>query len=369
MTISAGLQGDAIPAAVDRIRRFHRLFNSLNNWPNTFGTLTYHQRWAEFEKNPCLPNADVLLAEAPELQPLFEQDAAPVAALAMMLTEPRLVADVVLALLDDSVAVGKALDARIAPGGEREIHQRRFAIGCEVVFFHLHMLGRTAVTARGGGLDAVCRQAEIHLPRIWLEMFIGHWPEERQADVGMEFRNNLSRAQDEYGRCLDVFRETDPLATDAVLSRFAWNAADAAGCVLDEHHVGAMLVTIAQFEWPSARLGRLIGVSVNPAAAGAPPIHRAISEANLDAVASLVAEDASSSSPAMNWGGHPYTESLPKGTRPGRFTGQSLSSSLLRGQTSTPGTKFGRLRFTLSQPTAASPHTRLPSCSWLAVRI
>ena len=208
------------------------------------------------------------------------------------------------------------------------------------------MLRRTAGTARGGGLDAVCRQAEIHLPRIWLEMFIGHWPEERQADVGMEFRNNLSRAEDEYGRCVDVFREADPLATDAVLSRFAWNAADAAGCGLDEQHVGAMLVTIAQFEWPSARLGRLIDVSVNPAAAGAPPIHRAISDANLDAVASLVADDASSvfARDELEW--TPHTESLPKGTTPGRLIGQSLSSSSLRGQTSTPGTKFGRLRST-----------------------
>ena len=63
MTTSAGLQGDAIPAAVERIRRLHRLLNSLNNWPNTFGTLTYHQRWAEFEKNACLPNADLLLLQ------------------------------------------------------------------------------------------------------------------------------------------------------------------------------------------------------------------------------------------------------------------------------------------------------------------
>jgi hypothetical protein len=133
---------------------------------------------------------------------------------------------IVLAALRDAEALKSTIHAK----DEKDCTKRWFAVVCEFLYFFMHMTSRFAY--REFGHERRCKIQDQLYPLIirpTIEAIFEHWPQNLKDGMESEFIENLGRAEIEYGECKQLLNRDNPLAQDALFSKFAGNVCEQLG--------------------------------------------------------------------------------------------------------------------------------------------
>ena len=152
------------------------------------------------------------------------------------------VGDLASRIVQASLSDAEAVKSSIQGTDEKDKTKRWFAVVCEFLYFYMHLTNRFAY--RELGHEQRCKlQNELYplIVRPTIETIVGHWPQNLKDGIERDFMANLNNSEMEYGECKQLLDRENPLAQDALFSKFAGNICDLLG--LDKANGGAYAAT------------------------------------------------------------------------------------------------------------------------------
>lgn len=140
------------------------------------------------------------------------------------------VGDLANRIVTGSITNADVLRPSIHSSDDKDQTQRWFAVICEFLYFFMHLTNR--FTYRELGDQQRCKvQDELYplIVRPTIEAIFGHWPTNLKDGMEKEFTEKLNTAELEYSECKQLLDRDNPLAQDALFSKFAGNVCELLG--------------------------------------------------------------------------------------------------------------------------------------------
>ncbi len=137
------------------------------------------------------------------------------------------VGDLARRIVQASLGDAETLKSSIHATNDKDHTQRWFAVVCEFLYFFLHLTNRFAY--RELGHEQRCKVQDQLYPLIigpTIESIFGHWPQNLKDGIESDFIENLGKSEIEYAKCKQLLDRDNPLAQDALFSKFAGNVCD-----------------------------------------------------------------------------------------------------------------------------------------------
>jgi hypothetical protein len=144
--------------------------------------------------------------------------------------EVPLVGDLARRIVQASLGDAEVLKSSIQAKDDKDHTKRWFAVVSEFLYFYMHLTSRFAY--KGLGHEQRCKVQDRLYPLIirpTIESIFGHWPQHLKDGIENDFIKNLGNSEIEYGECKQLLDRDNPLAQDAVFSKFAGNVCDLLG--------------------------------------------------------------------------------------------------------------------------------------------
>lgn len=133
-------------------------------------------------------------------------------------------------IVQSSLTDAEALKSSIRATDEKDHTQRWFAVVCEFLYFFMHLTNRFAY--RELGHEKRCKVQDQLYPLIvrpTIESMFGHWPQNLKDGMERDFMEKLGDSEIEYADCKQLLDRDNPLAENALFSKFARNVCDLLG--------------------------------------------------------------------------------------------------------------------------------------------
>jgi|SRR5580765_649558 len=140
------------------------------------------------------------------------------------------VGDLARRIVQASLSDAEALKSSIHEANDKDHTLRWFAVVCEFLYFFMHLTNRFAYRELGHEQRRkVQDQLYPLIIRPTIESIFGHWPQSLKDGIESDFIENLGNSETEYAKCKQLLDRDNPLAQDALFSKFAGNVCDLLG--------------------------------------------------------------------------------------------------------------------------------------------
>lgn len=134
------------------------------------------------------------------------------------------VGDLAQRIVQASLCDAEALKSSILAKDEKDHTKRWFAVVSEFLCFYMHLANRFAYRVLSH--EQRCKVQDRLYPLIigpTIESMFGHWPQHLKDGIESDFMKNLDNSEIEYAACKQLLDRENPLAQEALFSKFAGN--------------------------------------------------------------------------------------------------------------------------------------------------